>query len=55
MHYETQGWLEGRDPSAAFSTHKYLAAYKDVAAQHIDPLAQFLTAGANSSFHAFAV
>jgi len=25
-HYERYGWHEGRDPSAQFSTNKYLAA-----------------------------
>lgn len=30
MHYETTGWMAGLDPSAQFSTSKYLAAYADM-------------------------
>jgi len=33
------GWKEGRDPSVNFDTKSYLAAYADVAAAHLDPLA----------------
>jgi len=43
--YDQSGWKEGRDPSTLFDTKAYLAAYPDVAAAHIDPLAQFLQHG----------
>ena len=45
LHYQTIGWTEGRDPSAAFSTRQYLVANPDVAAAHIDPLAHFVASG----------
>lgn len=44
-HYETHGWREGRDPNAVFDTKGYLAAYGDVAAANIDPLAHYDTNG----------
>ncbi len=37
-HYNNNGWHEGRDPSAYFSTTGYLSAYPDVAAAGINPL-----------------
>ena len=37
---------EGRVPSLAFDPAQYLAAYPDVAAAHVDPLAHFLAFGA---------
>jgi hypothetical protein len=40
-HYHVLGWLEGRDPSAFFSTVIYLSANPDVAAAHVDPLIHF--------------
>ena len=41
LHYEQHGWLEGRDPSAAFSTTRYLNANPDVKAAGINPLVQY--------------
>jgi Ca2+-binding RTX toxin-like protein len=40
-HYNAVGWLEGRDPSASFSTNGYLSANADVRAAHINPLLHF--------------
>ena len=40
-HYNTFGWLEGRDPSALFSTNGYLSANADVRAAGINPLIHF--------------
>jgi hypothetical protein len=40
-HYNTQGWHEGRDPSAFFSTRIYLAANADVRAAGVNPLTHF--------------
>jgi Ca2+-binding RTX toxin-like protein len=41
FHYNAIGWLEGRDPSASFSTNGYLSANADVRAAHINPLLHF--------------
>lgn len=41
QHYESNGWHEGRNPNAVFDTKGYLAAYADVAAANIDPLAHY--------------
>ncbi|GBU17528.1 MULTISPECIES: hypothetical protein [Methylobacterium] len=40
-HFEDHGWREGRDPNAFFDTDGYLAAYGDVRAAGIDPLAHY--------------
>lgn len=40
-HYLTQGWREGRDPDALFSTSGYLAAHPDVAATGVNPLLHY--------------
>ncbi|MFK5597628.1 matrixin family metalloprotease [Methylobacterium sp. HMF5984] len=40
-HYETYGWHEGRNPNTVFDTKGYLAAYGDVKAANIDPLAHY--------------
>ncbi|MGW9819972.1 autotransporter-associated beta strand protein [Methylorubrum extorquens] len=45
-HYTTYGWQEGRNPNAVFDTKGYLAAYGDVAAAGIDPLAHYVRYGA---------
>lgn len=45
QHYERYGWHDGRDPSAAFSTTKYLAANADVKAAGIDPLLHYVEYG----------
>lgn len=44
-HYETYGWIEGRNPSAVFNTNQYLAANPDVAAAHVDPMLQYINYG----------
>ena len=53
LHYEQFGWLEGRDPSAGFSTNQYLAANTDVAAASIDPLAHYAQFGQTEGRMAF--
>ncbi|WP_375461108.1 matrixin family metalloprotease [uncultured Enterovirga sp.] len=40
-HFEAFGWREGRDPNAFFDTSGYLAAYQDVKAAGVDPLAHY--------------
>ncbi|WP_238273379.1 matrixin family metalloprotease, partial [Methylobacterium cerastii] len=40
-HYEANGWHEGRNPNAVFDVRGYLAAYTDIAAANIDPLAHY--------------
>ncbi|WP_264048359.1 peroxidase family protein [Methylobacterium flocculans] len=45
QHFDTYGWKEGRDPNAVFDTKGYLAAYGDVAAAGINPLAHYDTYG----------
>lgn len=44
-HYLQHGWLEGRNPSLAFSTRFYLENYPDVAAAQVNPFYHYLTAG----------
>nr|WP_082523951.1 hypothetical protein [Methylobacterium sp. Leaf399] len=44
-HYLILGWLEGRDPSAGFSTMGYLAANPDVKQTGLNPLIHFLEHG----------
>ena len=44
-HYRVQGWREGRDPAAWFSTRAYLAANPDVKRLRIDPFFHYLTRG----------
>jgi len=44
-HYLRHGWLEGRDPSAAFSVGGYRDRHPDVAAAGIDPLGHYLEHG----------
>ena len=44
-HFETQGWREGRDPSALFDTSYYLTKNPDVAAANINPLDHFENQG----------
>ena len=36
-HFIGQGWREGRDPNADFSTRDYLAAYPEVRAAEVNP------------------
>ena len=44
-HYMTCGWREGRRPSASFDGEAYLAAYPDVRAAGVNPLAHYLRHG----------
>ena len=48
------GWHEGRDPSVGFDTTDYLAAYADVAAADVNPLAHFLQFGIHEGRSPFA-
>lgn len=45
QHYRTNGWHEGRNPDAVFDVAGYLAAYGDVRAAGIDPLAHYESYG----------
>ena len=45
IHYLSRGWKEGRDPSAAFSTSKYLEAYPEVRSAGVNPLVHYLMIG----------
>ena len=45
IHYLTRGWREGRDPSAAFSTSKYLKEYPEVRTGGFNPLVHYLMIG----------
>ncbi len=53
-HYNQFGWHEGRDPSVAFDTTSYLAAYNDVNAAHVNPLTHFLQFGIHEGRSGFA-
>lgn len=55
LHFEQYGWHEGRDPSAAFSTNKYLAAYSDVRVAGADPLLHYVQYGQAEGRTAFSV
>jgi len=44
-HYGFEGWREGRDPAAWFSTDGYLALHPDVAAAGKNPFAHYLAQG----------
>ena len=46
-HYCEQGWLEGRNPSDAFDTKAYLAAYPDIQAGGVNPFWHYIVAGAS--------
>ena len=50
----TFGWHGGRDPSVGFDTNAYLAAYADVAARSVNPLAHFLKFGMHEGRSPFA-
>ena len=54
-HFEQYGWHENRNPSAQFSTARYLAAYSDVRAANTNPLQHFLVYGQTEGRTAFAV
>jgi hypothetical protein len=47
QHFETFGWLEGRDPNAVFSSAFYLNQNPDVAAAGINPLGHYQSTGAS--------
>jgi 4-hydroxybenzoate polyprenyltransferase len=44
-HYADQGWREGRNPNAGFSTTWYLTQYPDVVAARQNPLLHYLQYG----------
>ncbi|APD95390.1 hypothetical protein BM523_16095 [Alteromonas mediterranea] len=44
-HYLVEGWLTGNDPSAEFSTIKYLIANPDVAEAGLNPLYHYVKYG----------
>ena len=44
-HFLGTGWREGRDPSAAFSTHFYLSGNPDVARLGVNPFLHYLRIG----------
>ncbi|MEN2786384.1 glycosyltransferase [Sphingomonas qilianensis] len=47
VHYMTQGWREGRDPSAHFETLAYLMAHRDVLRAGTNPFVHWLEAETN--------
>ena len=51
-HYCEHGWHEGRNPSAEFDTHAYLAAYNDVKDAEMNPLWHYVVFGRNESRYA---
>jgi peptidoglycan/xylan/chitin deacetylase (PgdA/CDA1 family) len=44
-HYLARGWVEGRDPSAIFSTWDYLALHDDVRLEGVNPLEHYVRYG----------
>lgn len=54
-HYLTRGWLDGLDPSMAFSTKGYLDAYPDVAAEGTNPLIHYVLHGQFENRHILRV
>lgn len=54
-HYIKEGWLQGKNPSPAFSTDKYLCAYPDVRAKHMNPLEHYLFHGKRKGKICFSV
>lgn len=45
IHYLTEGWRQGHNPSDAFDTHFYLSSYPDVRRSEIQPLLHYLRQG----------
>ncbi len=45
IHYDLDGWKEGCDPFATFSTTSYDRANPDVAAAGVNPMIHYLVAG----------
>ncbi|MFD1794876.1 hypothetical protein FQV27_05675 [Paracoccus aurantiacus] len=41
QHYHLYGWKEGRDPSADFSTRKYLSSHPELLVSQTDPLLHY--------------
>lgn len=54
-HYLTKGAKAGFDPGPRFSSHRYLAAYPDVAREGINPLLHYLIHGQAEGRMAYAV
>lgn len=46
-HYYSNGWLEGRNPSARFNGQYYLSAYPDIKKTSINPLIHYIKFGQN--------
>lgn len=44
-HYITDGWREGRNPRADFSTNDYMAANPDVVAANLNPFYHYIGSG----------
>ncbi len=44
-HYTSEGWKNGRDPSALFSVHDYIDTNRDVATANLEPLGHYLHYG----------
>ncbi|MBL4571463.1 MAG: glycosyltransferase [Gammaproteobacteria bacterium] len=44
-HYTSEGWKNGRDPSALFSVHAYIDQNSDVAKGNLEPLKHYLYYG----------
>jgi hypothetical protein len=45
QHFMAQGWREGRDPSAGFSTAFYLTTYPEAAVSGLNPLVHYIRKG----------
>lgn len=45
VHYMRQGWKEGKDPNANFSTSWYLEEYRDVRDADLNPLLHYIKHG----------
>jgi hypothetical protein len=45
LHYNRNGWKEGRNPNPWFSTNEYLRLHRDVAVAGLNPLWHFVTTG----------
>lgn len=45
LHYLSEGWVQGRDPVAWFSTDSYLQANPDVSDARVNPFVHYLTQG----------
>lgn len=54
LHFMQNGWSEGRDPQAGFSTHYYLETNPDVAADGGNPFLHFIRFGQSEGRRATA-